>query len=338
MGIGVGPGLTVWIVLAPGTDGGIVVGKNQQAGEIIANGDLAVLFATAPQPNSPCTGDASANRYEGFGGFGSCSGAGCVGLTEINTWHIIEAATGICAPAGGGTVNRYEYDAVRGQWSLDYQSIIPSGTWTGAPFYLRLAGPTSLIVDPIPVVGDVSITMQQATTAVWKPVVSILGDITVSCEIASPPQHGAASVMSDCSQGTYTPAVGYVGTDSFVYRAYGGIGSADGTVTVNVNAPDCSTKYPVVRLTTDGAGQSRAINTTLTTTFTGNIVKAGTNKLVICRDSVLQFQAQSSVGSAHCLVNGVFMGTSGFLKASDRLVCSNNPTGADVDTFRINAQ
>ena len=58
---------------------------------------------------------------------------------------------------------------------------------------------------------------------------------TMTATVATGPSHGALSLAAD-GTGTYTPAAGYVGTDSFSYTVSDGHGGTDtATVTVTVN-------------------------------------------------------------------------------------------------------
>jgi hypothetical protein len=90
--------LYYWTPLYPGTDGGIVIGKNQKSGGQEINGlssndgeTISVwtyagnygTFFTAPVPGYTTNG-ASLNQFDSA----SCSGAGCLGKTTLGTWHM----------------------------------------------------------------------------------------------------------------------------------------------------------------------------------------------------------------------------------------------------------
>jgi hypothetical protein len=62
-------------------------------------------------------------------------------------------------------------------------------------------------------------------------------------------EHGTVSIAAD-GTASYTPAAGYVGTDSFEYTVSNGTGSATATVTVTVTAPVTETTVPVAPVPT----------------------------------------------------------------------------------------
>src|SRR5690606_2637204 len=71
----------------------------------------------------------------------------------------------------------------------------------------------------------------------WTPAVADGDGDPLSCQIASQPANGDASVAANCSSGSYTPDPGFSGGDSFTYRVSDGKGGNDtGTVSVDVSA------------------------------------------------------------------------------------------------------
>ncbi len=90
-----------------------------------------------------------------------------------------------------------------------------------------------------PTAGSASLSTNQDTAAAWTPAASDPDGDTVTCAIAGAPAHGTASVASDCSSGSYTPAPGYSGADSFTYQATDSKGatSSPGTVSATVIVP-----------------------------------------------------------------------------------------------------
>jgi Bacterial Ig domain len=86
-----------------------------------------------------------------------------------------------------------------------------------------------------PQAGAVSITATAGRAATWTPSVSDADDTTLTCSIASNPNHGSATVASNCSSGTYTANSGFLGGDSFTYRVSDGHASATATVSVTVD-------------------------------------------------------------------------------------------------------
>jgi large repetitive protein len=92
--------------------------------------------------------------------------------------------------------------------------------------------------DTAPVTVDDSYTMVQDTT-LNEPAPGVLGNdqggnLTATPQAAAPTaQGGTVTLLADGSF-SYTPAAGFVGTDSFTYTANNGLGSANGTVTITV--------------------------------------------------------------------------------------------------------
>jgi hypothetical protein len=66
------------------------------------------------------------------------------------------------------------------------------------------------------------------------------GGRATTAELASGPSHGSVVVNADGSF-AYTPAVGYVGADSFQYIARNNLGTSQGTVSLQVAAPSPKT-------------------------------------------------------------------------------------------------
>ena len=76
------------------------------------------------------------------------------------------------------------------------------------------------------------------TPDTWFPDVSDpdIGD-TLTCSIDTQPTHGTATVVGNCSSGTYTPETDFNGPDPFAYSVSDGNGGSDtGAVSVTVNA------------------------------------------------------------------------------------------------------
>lgn len=103
----------------------------------------------------------------------------------------------------------------------------------------------------------------------------------------------------------------------------------------------CTDLYRLKQVTTVGGGQGQSFNSTMVTTFTGNItteaglVSGGKNVIKIYPGTVLDFTTDSSVGETTCVVNGSVAGAAGSLTVGDKLICSNKPDGSDVDRFSI---
>ena len=76
---------------------------------------------------------------------------------------------------------------------------------------------------------------EDAASIAWTPSVSDPdAGAVLTCSIASQPAHGSASVVADCSSGTYAPAANFNGTDSFSYQVSDGSASDPGTVSMTI--------------------------------------------------------------------------------------------------------
>ncbi len=166
-----------WRALTPGSDGGIVIGENQQGGgqnlnsTSTASGEIAVAalvlsnkISLATIPISGLTSDSGqATTGSNLNIFddASCNDANCNGKTELGTMHLafgnnaftFGSANG-CVKIGGGTgcsVNQLAGVFVSnwtvnsdGTYALDYSQITlrnASGTFPGnSPTYLHLEG------------------------------------------------------------------------------------------------------------------------------------------------------------------------------------------------------
>ena len=111
----------------------------------------------------------------------------------------------------------------------------------------------------------------------------------------------------------------------------------------------CEVAYELAEVTLGHAGGPPLIEHTLTVQFEGPLVRVhearsehAPNQLFLCPGSRIEFQAESTLGEAHCWVSrGVGRqprgsGTAtGTLQARDTLVCSNEPEGSDTDVFLL---
>ena len=88
-----------------------------------------------------------------------------------------------------------------------------------------------------PVANNVSLNATSGASTPWTPNVSDPDGDLLTCSIVTQPAHGAASVASDCSSGTYASDAGYTGPDSFTYKANDGtVDSSAATVSVTVSS------------------------------------------------------------------------------------------------------
>lgn len=169
-GLEVAPGFDVWTNISPGTDGGLILGKNQKSGgqDVGASGSNRTpgevtaawlffgnygTFSTAPVVESQTgatTADASANIFNDS----SCSGAACIGVTQLGAWHFnwnglvyqIGSANGCtsaaCTPdqMNGIFVSQWTVGADK-SYLLDYSNSFSDATaYMGVHFKLILRG------------------------------------------------------------------------------------------------------------------------------------------------------------------------------------------------------
>lgn len=171
------PGIYIWYSINPGTDGGIILGKDQSCGGQNTNssstmpgeittaapmfftGGIPATFCTTPMTSSGSgvvTSDASANIFDDT----SCSGAGCLSKTHLGTWHTAWNANAIPLGSAGGCLGlNCTADQLAGidvtDWSvidnmdgsfsygLEYSWPVPDGDPSGfgnVEVELRLAG------------------------------------------------------------------------------------------------------------------------------------------------------------------------------------------------------
>ena len=130
---------------------------------------------------------------------------------------------------------------------ISYNVNVHTGDTTGLyedvdnyrPRWIRVAIPSDLDVAPEPAATDDTYTvLQDSTLSVAAP--GVLGNDTAgsgrTAALAAGPDHGSAVVQPDGSF-SYSPADGFVGTDSFTYTLRDGAVARSGRVTVTV-APE----------------------------------------------------------------------------------------------------
>ena len=102
----------------------------------------------------------------------------------------------------------------------------------------RVAVEVTPLNDP-PEAEDVEIVTRRNRAADWEPAVSDIDGDELTCEIATGPENGTATVLEDCSAGVYVPDDDYEGDDTFTYVAIDQTGErAEATVSVTVVPPD----------------------------------------------------------------------------------------------------
>jgi hypothetical protein len=113
-----------------------------------------------------------------------------------------------------------------GSASFTYRAIDSHGVSSGT-------ATVSVAVSQRPTAAPASFTTDEDAAGHWDPAANDLDGDGLTCQIASPPTHGTATVAGDCSGGTYTPTGDFNGSDSFSYRAVDSHGVASGAATVS---------------------------------------------------------------------------------------------------------
>jgi hypothetical protein len=211
--------LPLWTNIEPGTDGGIIIGKDQlpggqegpDGGTVITPGELTAAWeffnnmgsnATAPFSalTTSVTTGASANVFDDE----SCTGAdGCLNKTVLGSWHV--AWNGIAVPMGSALGCQGNYpDWCKGvtEWTLTdsgfilrYAWVVPSGDPSGfgnIPYTVILRGgfvppplPLPTLVSPADGVqglgSSVEFRWKKSTDATSYHVYNCADDPTASC-------------------------------------------------------------------------------------------------------------------------------------------------------------
>lgn len=130
-------------------------------------------------------------------------------------------------------------------YTVWYAATVPAGDPSGfgsVRYLLHLEG---TVTNTAPTAGNVNMgsVLQDTVNNAWTPAASDpnagASNTSLTCDmVTQPTSGGTATVASDCSSGTYTPAAGYIGADSFTYRVNDGLSNSasNGTVSVNVLA------------------------------------------------------------------------------------------------------
>lgn len=368
-GMEISPGLPLWTDIAAGTDGGIIVGKDQASGgqenfpALDISGELTAAwsffdswgtFATLPGAALNLFSDAN------------CTGEGCIDQTELKVfdmhWNGYTMQLGSENGCNSGNCNtdhlanifttnysiNLDSNGVGG-YELHWSNVVPDGHasgFGGVTFSLILRGNAveGVASENIPPsAGDVVVNDVFAGEIIrWGPVVFDANGDTLSCSLVTPPANGLAAVNNDCSFGEYIAVNGFIGTDTFTYRANDGqLNSAPATVAVNVIERTACDSYPVRQVTSLGGGQSVTENAEVSVTFTGRITTekgltgGARNTVKICPETTVSYLAIATTGEAVCLLNNSATEATGIATVGDKLVCTNRPGGGDTDRFSI---
>ena len=159
------------------------------------------------------------------------TGTPITGVTGVPFSYVIQATGGATAFTAAGLPPGLTLDGTTG---FITGTPTAGGTYNVTVGVTNAAGTTTftltiIIAFPLPTVGDASASVPfETATPITLPVTGAA--FTIS--IATLPEHGLASVTGN-NVVTYTPATGYLGTDSFTYTATNSTGTS-GAATVNI--------------------------------------------------------------------------------------------------------
>ena len=247
--------------IGPGSDGGLVVGKNQQSGgqELGASahrsqaGELSNAFtrigfatlATAPMQGADggeAVTDASANRFDDA----SCSAAACLRKVEINALHqaykgqVIPGgcAHADCAATGGSGVKSWVVKADR-SYSLD-------ALWGNTQVHLE--GVIVLPGQTLPIAAALQVRAAPGEVVQWKPQIIYRGEEKLRCAMVSNRTsiYGRFTLQEDCAVGVYIPPNPvFTGRECKQYQVFDGTNfSEPAEVCVQIKAQERGVKNP----------------------------------------------------------------------------------------------
>ena len=369
----VSPGFWIWFPIVAGSDGGLIVGKNQASGGqencnsyLFTPGELTAAwswtgspgtFATTPLVGCKGTAphDASYNVFDDT----SCAGASCLGKTTLGTWNTAfngsasswGSADGCrsincnAAQLAGIFINEWTYNP-DGTYVLDYSNVIPDGDpsgFGGVRLRVRIQN-TGVLPNNSPVANAGPDQAVDEGT-----IVNLSGTCTDT-------DGTIASCVWSCQNFTLTQSATGVGTASATATATFTAPSVTATttfgcaltatddkaatgtdtmlVTVKDTTASCKNQTPYSSVYLAGGGQSPSVDATLTEHFTGYIVSYTNNSVTVCNDTTLFYEAVASVVTV-CTINGSPSASSGIVTPGDKLVCTNKPAGQDTDRIRI---
>jgi hypothetical protein len=364
-------GFRVWTALESGTDGGLLLGKNQLSGgqEIGTDSETNTTtseitkaffffgnygtFSTVPMTGTVAgvtTSDASLNFFDNA----SCIGVSCNAVAQLGTWNVAWGGMAVPMGSAGGCLSpKCTPEQLNGifvtnwtvnpdsTYSLDYSQVVPDGHPSGfgnQTFTLRLAGTLTTpgtVVNLPPVANEVQLTGPAGVVLTWKPVVTDPdnGPNPLTCFIDTPPANGSATVAADCSSGSYISGIGFSDVDTFTY------GASDGLVKSNIAQAIVSvTGSPSTACTgTYPIRQQTLRKSKLTIALTGNLSKVSRKEVKICPTTRLEYNASSPAPYNYpvtCYINNVVAAPKGYATVGAQLKCNVRPYASDE--YKIN--
>lgn len=369
----VAPGFSVWTALESGTDGGLILGKDQSSGgqeigiDSTTNstpGQISMAFSffsnygtfgTAPMTGTNAgviTTDSTLNFLD----TASCTGAACNTASVLGTWNVAWGGMAVPMGSSGGCLStRCSADQLNGifisNWTvnpdntyvLDYSQVVPDGHPSGfgaVPYTMHLAGTITTpgtVVNLPPVATDVQLTGAAGVVLSWTPVVTDPDNAPnpLTCIIGTPPANGTATVAANCSSGSYISSVGFIGVDSFTYAANDGLVNSNfATVTAGITgSPSTACTLQYPARQVTYSSKSR-----ITMVVTGNIRSFNNHEVKICPTTRLDYKATSPAPYNYpvtCYITGVVVPATGSVGVSSQLKCNVKPYAGDEYKLRI---
>ena len=193
-------------------------------------------------------------------------------------------------------------------FTLEYTTIVPAGAFSGVPYALHLEGVIGTN-NLAPVANNVSLNSMAAASHTWIPDVSDADGDILTCSIDVGAANGTASVLTDCSSGTYTPTSGasFSGADSFTYKVNDGSvdSNPSGIVSVDIAAnpaPVCITLPSLPGSTTPS---STATNLTIDVTNGSVCVDANGNNTIVASSLVVTSPSENNASVSVDVATGV---------------------------------
>ncbi|HEY9146956.1 MAG TPA: PEP-CTERM sorting domain-containing protein [Thiobacillus sp.] len=135
------------VALAPGSDGGIVIGANQGLGGMVAQWS----FFSGPGYNyTPVTAITGGTGGLDFSGMTVNWNGGDINMGAGGAWNPLNAAAaGMSTTTFTNSVANLTWDGVSGHgYTLDYTATVPSGSFQGVQYSMHLTGVATVAAVP----------------------------------------------------------------------------------------------------------------------------------------------------------------------------------------------